>query len=123
MAYVTDMGLLIHFDPKKAKTLILDAFRAEKCHKGNTAHRIGCSHRTLLVWMKKLGIDAEIDRIYELAVKEGWNLADQLKRQRPPRGEKAGAYRAKVKPSAKVRGSGGGKKRPRSTKATTRKAA
>ncbi len=103
MAYVTDMGLLIHFDPKKARTTILEAFRAAKCHKGNTAVRLGCSHRTFLVWVKKLDLDAELDKIYELAARQGWNVVDEMRHALKPRTKKpARKTKAAKKPARKV---------------------
>ncbi len=66
-------GLLVRLDPKRAKGLILDAFRRAKAHHGDAAKLLDCSSSTLNSWMRTLGLGDEMDRMTAKAKREGWH--------------------------------------------------
>jgi transposase-like protein len=104
---------LIHVDAAKAKKQILDALREEGMHMANAAARIGCTHGTLLVWVKKLDMQADIDALRDVAKRNGWHHDHVGGRPRGPgkvareRAEKRAARLAAEKRA------GNAKKRPR----------
>ena len=84
---------LIHVDAEAARDQILEALRAEKMHMSKTAARIGCTHGTLLNWIKKLDsikgvkIAEAIASLKAVAENEGWhwvNTGNPNSRGRPP---------------------------------------
>lgn len=64
---------LIHIDPTKARKQILDALREQKMHMANVAKAFGCTHGTLLTWVKKLDLREAIDDLRETAKAKGWH--------------------------------------------------
>lgn len=86
---------LIHTDPNEAKNQILEALRTEKMHIGNAAHRIGCTHGTLLIWMKKLEMQKAVDKLKATALKEGWHHEERGGRPKMTKSEKESARAAR----------------------------
>ena len=79
---------LIYTDPGEAKKQILEAFRREKMHVGNTAARIGCTHGTLLIWIARLtGLRSQIDKLKARAQDEGWHYVKEERGGRPKMSE------------------------------------
>lgn len=90
-----EINALITIDPAKAKDAICTALRAAGMHKGNAAKELGCTHSTLLRWIEKLDLAAEIAKLMAQAEKKGWRYNGRTGR---PKG-------ATVKNGAKPRGS------------------
>jgi transposase len=94
-----DLSALIEAKPKEAAERIMVALRQAKAHKADAAKRLGCSHQTLLRWIAKLGIGAQVDKLIARAEREGWHhgrtggrpqgSGDKIPRKR--RGAKAAA--------------------------------
>ena len=62
---------LIHVDAAKAGAQILRAVDEAGGHKSNAAKILGCTHGTLLAWIKKCGLEAQVDKVVEKAKAEG----------------------------------------------------
>lgn len=69
-----EINALITIDPAKAKEAICEALRSAGMHKGNAAKALGCTHSTLLRWIDKLDLDAEIAKLMKQAEKKGWRF-------------------------------------------------
>ena len=67
------MAALIQVDPTKAKKQIVDAYVKAKCHFGEAAKALGCHQHTLGRWAEALGIQEQLKKIAERALKEGWH--------------------------------------------------
>lgn len=63
---------LIHVDPKRAREMILAAFKAEGCHKGDTAKRLQCERNALARWIAELKLEPTIKAMTARARDEGW---------------------------------------------------
>ena len=72
MAYVIhEINALISIDPTKAKKTILAALKKAKMHKEDAAKLLGCNYVTLLRWISRLDMEAEIEEANTLAKKQG----------------------------------------------------
>lgn len=56
---------LIHVDAKAAGVQILRAIEKARGNKGAAAELLGCSHGTMLLWIKQIGIGEEIEELIE----------------------------------------------------------
>ncbi len=73
MAYSNhEINALITVEPAKAKKIILAALKVAGMHKGRASKELSCAHSTLLRWIEKLSLDAEIAQMMEVAERRGW---------------------------------------------------
>lgn len=64
---------LIHTHPEAARKQILDALRKSGMHKGEASKLLSIAHPTLLRYIAALRLADEIDRLVEVARREGWH--------------------------------------------------
>lgn len=67
-----EMQALIITKPAEAKRKILAALKSNGVHMGNAAASLDCAHVTLLRWIAKLGLSAEVEAMKDTAIKKGW---------------------------------------------------
>ncbi len=107
---------LIHIDAKAASKKILEALRAEKMHMGNTAARIGCTHGTLLLWIKKLDMVEPVEKLR-------LGMIEQLRRQSKREGVREPRFGGRQKMSTEERAAAKAARAKTKGKASTKKAA
>lgn len=67
------MLALIELRPEEARRKIVATFRSAKCHYGQTAKALGCSHGTLNRWLATLGVKQACQELEKKAEEEGWH--------------------------------------------------
>lgn len=77
--YGSELGMMVDFKPDQAKEKILAAFIAAKANRALCARELDVSREQLWRWVKKLGLEKQIQRIEEKAKREGSRADERLK--------------------------------------------
>ncbi len=83
MSYVKNpLGMLIEFDPPKAKSQILAAMKAARANQRDAAKALSCHETTLIRWIAKLGMTVDIQQLRDRALREGWSFRSKVAARR-----------------------------------------
>lgn len=69
LPYVTQLGVLVLYEPMRAREQILQAISAVQGNLTHAAEKLGVNHKTLLRWAKELGLARDIELI---RIAAGW---------------------------------------------------
>lgn len=68
-----ELAALIVVDRASARKRILAAFVDAKCSRDDAARILGCRRSTLLAWIKKLGLQGDLQDVEAIAKRDEWH--------------------------------------------------